>query len=642
MNQGWPNARPADAIRSVLFFGLLYLYFWLAVEPCLIYGCATITNFPVFYRGWPFLWECLSWPGGLLQYLCALLPQFFYYSWAGALVITGQAWALFACMDWFLRSLGVPASRLLRFVPTLLVLVTYAQYSYHFPTITGALALLLFACLYIAVVSRARREPAGCAMHTSFLGRMRSWCAQHTLQADVAAYLALSVVSYIVGAAAYLPFAVLCVIYELLYRRRYAVGLAYGLFAGILPYVMGVLVFRVSILSAYTDLLPWSWQIRGWATREKTIAVVYALHLFPIAVALVWGLWRVVGRRSSSPKGKARRGVAKQRLAWLRGPAVKWTMGSVLLFAGVGVIAVLVLDRPQKALLAMHHYTLQRRWPEVLQVARRCPESYPVMNAVNRALYHTDRLNRDMFRYPQHPEALMLTGEDHSVLYWHKFDVLIDLGLVNLAEKNLVECLEMFGAHPLILQRLVLVNLAKGKIEAGRIYLGALHKMLFFRTWARDYLAHLDADPTLASDPQIRPLRARVLQKDSTVFFFAQEPMLRALVEQGGGNRMAFEYLMAWYLLTKQSDKVVQNLSCLPEFGYTDIPPLYQEAAVIYAYGTKKPLPLGGLAEAQRRIEHFSSIFNRYGRDKAAAFPELARDYAGSYFFYFIYASIER
>ena len=102
---------------------------------------------------------------------------------------------------------------------------------------------------------------------------------------------------------------------------------------------------------------------------------------------------------------------------------------------------------------------------------------------------------------------------------------------------------------------------------------------------------------------------------------------------------MAFEYLMAWYLMTKKLEPFVQNLARLTEFGYAEVPPLYQEAAVIYTYGTKKPVPLQGLAEAQRRIEHFSSVFNRYGRNKDAAFAELVKDYAGSYFFYYIYAS---
>ncbi len=642
----WPKSHAAHAIRSIVFFGLLYLYLWQVVQPQLIYSCGTITNFPVFYKGWPFLRDCLSYPGGVLRYVNALLPQFFYCSWAGALVITVQAWALCACTGWFLRFLAVPGWRLLRFIPALIALVPYARYSYHFPTITGALASLLFACLYISVSSRGTGIPStGSGQALPVIRNSSARCRCH----DVAAFLILSVVSYVASAAAFLPFALLCAIYELLYRRRYVIGSAYLLVATVLPYAVGVFVFHVSLVNAYTDILPLSWQLRDWVARRKMIGAVYVLYLFPMAVALAWGLGRAIvawwtSRKTEAQvqpvKKKAGAPGAKPRLSWLRASILHWTLESALLF-GIGAAAAVVsLDGSQKALLSVHYYACQRMWPEVLRVSRPCMDKYAVMNAVDRALYHTGRLNQDMFTYLQHPDALVYTGEDHALFYWHKLDTLIDLGLLNLAEKNFTECMEMFGEHPMILQRLALVNLAKGKIEAGRIYLEKLRRTLFFSTWAQDYLNRLAADPTLAADPQMQQLRAQALRKDATATFYAPEPMLQALVEQGSGNRMAFEYLMAWYMMNKRLDKFVKNLGRLPEFGYTAMPPLYQEATLIYA--TKYPVPLGDFSinpEVQQRIKRFSDIFNRYGRNKEAAFRELAGNFAGSYFFYFIYAA---
>ncbi len=138
----------------------------------------------------------------------------------------------------------------------------------------------------------------------------------------------------------------------------------------------------------------------------------------------------------------------------------------------------------------------------------------------------------------------------------------------------------------------------------------------------------------------MQQLRAQALRKDFTAGFYAPEAVLRALVEQGGQNRMAFDYLMAWYMMNKRLDKFVKNLGRLPEFGYTTLPPVYQEATLIYA--TKYPVPLGDLSispEAKQRIRHFSDIVNRYGRNKEAAFPELAGNFAGSYLFYFYYTA---
>jgi len=161
----------------------------------------------------------------------------------------------------------------------------------------------------------------------------------------------------------------------------------------------------------------------------------------------------------------------------------------------------------------------------------------------------------------------------------------------------------------------------------------------------------LDADPNFAGDPEIQLLRAQRLRKDSPPLFYAKEAMLTALVEQNDStgprpqdapssppNRMAFEYLMAWYLLTGQLDKIAQQLARLDEFGYTEIPPLYQEAILIYAYGMGKSVNLYGRAidpEMDRRMKHFSGVVNKYGKDRGAAVAELAKDYRGSYFFYY-------
>jgi len=124
--------------------------------------------------------------------------------------------------------------------------------------------------------------------------------------------------------------------------------------------------------------------------------------------------------------------------------------------------------------------------------------------------------------------------------------------------------------------------------------------------------------------------------------FYEREALLTALIgpetEQGSRNRMAFEYLMAWNLLKGNLGRIAQQAGRLGEFGYAQVPPLWQEAILIYAYGTGKTDILKALAihpEIERRFKNFSAIVNRHGGDEAAAIPELARDYRGSFFFYY-------
>ena len=65
--------------------------------------------------------------------------------------------------------------------------------------------------------------------------------------------------------------------------------------------------------------------------------------------------------------------------------------------------------------------------------------------------------------------------------------------------------------------------------------------------------------------------------------------MLLALVEQNENNRMAFEYLMAHYLLNVQPEKLAAQVGRLADFDYGDIPLLYAEAVALHAHDLAQP-----------------------------------------------------
>jgi hypothetical protein len=279
-------------------------------------------------------------------------------------------------------------------------------------------------------------------------------------------------------------------------------------------------------------------------------------------------------------------------------------------------------------------------WPEVLRTAGHDTSNRFGINAINRALHYTGRLGDEMFAYPQHPDALLIWGRDKVLMYWHKFDTQLDLGLVNLAQKNFAECMEIYGEHPLLLKRLALINMVKGNTEAAKIYLKILSKTLFDGDWARRYLAAIEADPELSGDERVGRLRSVALEKDHSTVFMPAELAFLTLLGENSKNRMAFEYLMAWYMLGKGVDKVAANFKRINEFGGKAFPRHYQEAICIYAYSTRKPVYLEGRTldpEVRKQIEGFSRTFNSFGRNKEAAAGRLASDYGGTYFFYHLF-----
>lgn len=450
----------------------------------------------------------------------------------------------------------------------------------------------------------------------------------------LAVFLVLSVVLHTIAGGAFMLFALICALYELLFARRWWIALVYLLSVALIPYVEGVLCFGVSIIDAFSNLLPFSWKILGWRTRKDMVTLIYILYLLLPLSVLVLGLWRIWRQqpKSKKPETKSSRGPLPY--------APRWAFESLILFAVAVAAAFFCHNGNKKTLLAVQYYACREMWPQVLEAARDHPYSIFVINAVDRALYHTGRLGYDMLCYPQHPDTLLLTGEDKTLAYWHKFDTQMDLGLINMAQKNLIECMEVHGAQPMILKRLALTNMVKGNTGSARIYLGALSKTLFCADWAKDYLARLESDPNLSSDKQIQHLRRLSLDNDDILLFYAKDKVLLALLEKVRQNRMAFEYLMTWYLLNRRLDEFIQNIRRLSDFEYAEVPRLYEQAMLIYVYGTRKPVYLEGYQvspQARQQIEQLSAVYNRYARNKQAAFNELAQAYGDSYLFYHLY-----
>lgn len=153
-------------------------------------------------------------------------------------------------------------------------------------------------------------------------------------------------------------------------------------------------------------------------------------------------------------------------------------------------------------------------------------------------------------------------------------------------------------------------------------------------------------EPGLDSDPEVQGLRRVMLRQDDVQqvqillgddkALFLPEQALRHLLAADKTNRMAFEYLMATYLLQRRLDLLAGEIHRLDDFGDKEIPLLYQQALAIYADDTGKMPDLHG-----RRLEpairwhcrRFASIVGRLGPEQAA--QELKKEYGGTYFYYY-------
>jgi len=117
------------------------------------------------------------------------------------------------------------------------------------------------------------------------------------------------------------------------------------------------------------------------------------------------------------------------------------------------------------------------------------------------------------------------------------------------------------------------------------------------------------------------------------------EEMLTGLLEHNPGNRMAFEYLMACYLLAGQLDKIADNIGRLNHLGYQDVPTLYEEAMLLY-YGSRgKKLNLNELnikRETIERHKRFVQLCNSMQtQNQQVVLQHMIGEFNTSYFFYY-------
>ncbi|MBN2180362.1 MAG: hypothetical protein JW715_00500 [Sedimentisphaerales bacterium] len=615
-------------LQAAVFFILYFFYLWIFVQPNLLYhGGGELTNFPVFYKGWTFFNEIVRHPGGAVEYVGAFLSQLFYLNWAGAVVLTLHALLLYVFAAGFLKLIGMGRFRILGFVQAILLLITYSGYTYHFTSALVVLVGLVFSCLYLRI--------AGSNKYLNML-----------------LFSVLCVVLYLMAGGAYLYFTILVGLYELLLRRKWLNGFFYFLFSIASVYVIGVLVFNNSLFNAYSDLSPFSRMMTDFSDRMIMIEFIYAIYLlFPVMIVL-FGLWNlfvqsktVANRRKKTARARKRKKgktVVKSVKGAVIPAAFNWKSLLRQFILPIILLAMVFCfhEGQRKAAFEVDYYYCNGQWDKVIEAGGNYLENGHISHAFDCALYHLDRLSSDMFHYRQNKRFLFLSTSREMYNPWHKINIFYDLGAVNHCESCLVESMGIYGKRPYIIRKLALLRLAKGDIDTAKVYLNALYETPFHSEWAKSYLDKISSDPNLSNDSEIQRLRLYMTQGDNAFTSIPVEAILRDLLEHNPKNKMAYEFLMAWYMLLKQLDKFIAMLGLMNNLDYSDFPDSYEQAILTYMYVNKKNVTVTGytLSEQSKTLfKQFISASDKYGTNKEAALGELADKFGDTYFFYYVY-----
>ena len=196
-----------------------------------------------------------------------------------------------------------------------------------------------------------------------------------------------------------------------------------------------------------------------------------------------------------------------------------------------------------------------QQWNRILQtVNAEKPNNQIGVTVQNLALGMRGMLSERLFDYHQNGLLGLLPDvKEDATSPMPTAEAFYQLGMIYVAQRTVFEAQESildFQKSGRCYKRLAQTNLILGSYEVARKYLTALQKTLFYSDWANETLPLLGNEEAIAKHPEYGRLRQFVCSDDYYFSDHVTSDMLERLFFCNTENRLAFEYLKAYYMLT--------------------------------------------------------------------------------------------
>ncbi len=196
-----------------------------------------------------------------------------------------------------------------------------------------------------------------------------------------------------------------------------------------------------------------------------------------------------------------------------------------------------------------------QQWNRILETANReKPNNQIGVTVQNLALAMHGVLLNQLFNYHQNGIAGLLPDvKEDATSPLPTAEAFYQLGMINVAQRTVFEAQEAildFQKSSRCYVRLAQTNLINGQYEVARKYLTALQKTLFYRDWANETLPLLGDEAAIARHPEYGRLRKMTYVEDYYFSDHVTPEMLQDLYLRNKDNGLAYQYLVAYYLLT--------------------------------------------------------------------------------------------
>ena len=270
--------------------------------------------------------------------------------------------------------------------------------------------------------------------------------------------------------------------------------------------------------------------------------LLYAAWLSAIIIPLV--LWYVIKRSKKTS-------VAEFSLSSFLIPLSSFLLVSVVMGTFVWKNANFKAEKVMQYDFMARH----QQWNRILEtINKEKPNNQIGVTVQNLALAMHGQLANHLFNYNQNGLAGLLPDvQSDATSPLPTAEAFYQLGMISVAQRTVFEAQEAildFQKSGRCYKRLAQTNLILGNYEVARKYLMALQKTLFYREWANETLPLLDNEEAIAKHPEYGHLRQLSYTED---FYFSDHvtpQMLENLFFNNTDNRLAYEYLVAYYMLT--------------------------------------------------------------------------------------------
>jgi len=249
-------------------------------------------------------------------------------------------------------------------------------------------------------------------------------------------------------------------------------------------------------------------------------------------------------------------------------------LSTLLLTALVAVImgSIVWKNANYRAEAVMQYDFMARhqQWNRILEtVNKEKPNNQIGVTVQNLALAMHGVLLDQLFNYNQNGIAGLLPDvKEDATSPLPTAEAFYQLGMINVTQRTVFEAQEAildFQKSGRCYKRLAQTNLINGQYEVARKYLSALQKTLFYRDWAEETLPLLGDEEAITRHPEYGRLRKMADDEDYYFSDHVTPEMLETLFFHNTDNGLAYQYLVAYYMLTGDRDGYQNFISSIKQ-----------------------------------------------------------------------------